>query len=202
MSTDKLRIAVFISGGGTNLQALIDACAVPGFPAEIVLVISNVPDAYGLKRAEKAGVPHRAIDHRHYANRGLFEDALHEALLPYAPDLICLAGFMRILTPNFISKWDGRILNTHPSLLPKHGGPGMFGEHVHRAVLQSGDTISGCTIHYVIPDVDKGRILVQKSVPVDADDTPDTLAQKVLEQEHRAYPEAIEKIALEKSRRS
>lgn len=194
----QLKLAVFISGGGSNLQALIDACAHDDFPAHIAIVISNKADAYGLERAKHAGIQTKTINHKDYEGRAEFDAALHDTLQGYDIDLICLAGFMRILTPTFIAKWQGRILNTHPSLLPKFGGEGMYGHHVHKAVLEAGETESGSTIHFVIPEVDKGEILIQKRVPVLPEDTIDTLAARVLEQEHIAYPEAVQKIASQK----
>ena len=194
-----LHLAVFISGSGSNLQALIDACASPDFPAHIDVVVSNRPDAYGLKRAAKAGIPAITIDHKSYDSREAFEEALGEAIRRYPIDLICLAGFMRILTPEFIKNWEGKILNTHPSLLPKFGGEGMYGMHVHKAVLDAGETQSGATIHKDIAEVDKGPIIVQKTVAVAPDDTPESLAERVIEQEHIAYPEAVAKLAQEQS---
>lgn len=199
MSENKLKLAVFISGGGTNLQALIDACKKPDFPAEITIVVSNTPNAYGLVRAQNVGIECSTVDHCSYKSREEFEKAIEDAMSWHEVDIICLAGFMRILTPDFISRWEGKIINTHPSLLPKFGGEGMYGEKVHQAVLDAGERESGCTIHFVIPAVDKGEIITQKSVPVLSSDTPQTLAARVLVQEHIAYPEAIKKIALEKS---
>lgn len=190
-----LNLAVFISGSGSNLQALIDACTQTDFPAHIRVVISNRPDAYGLKRAAKAGIPAITIDHKSYNSRESFEGAINDAIARYSIDVICLAGFMRILTADFINTWDGKILNTHPSLLPKFGGEGMYGMHVHKAVLEAGEKESGATIHKVIAEVDKGPIVLQKSVLVLDDDTPETLAERVIEQEHIAYPEAVRLLA-------
>jgi phosphoribosylglycinamide formyltransferase-1 len=194
-----LNLAVLISGGGSNLQALIDACRSADYPARIQVVISNRPGAYGLERAEKAGIPNFTIDHKNYTKRVEFENALQEKLSAYPVDLICLAGFMRILTADFIGKWPGRIINTHPALLPDFGGEGMYGEHVHRAVLESGVEKSGASIHYVIPEVDRGAVIVQKAVPVLPGDSVETLAARVLEQEHIAYPEAVRIIAEERA---
>lgn len=199
VSANTLGLAVLISGNGSNLQAILDACAAPDFPATVRVVIANVPAAGGLKRAREAGIPAITIDHKTFAGREDFEAALQAALAQYDIDLICLAGFMRILTPDFIARWPRRIINTHPSLLPKFGGAGMFGHHVHAAVLAAGETESGSTIHYVIPDVDKGEIIVQKRVAIAADDTPETLAARVLALEHIAYPEAIRQIAIERA---
>lgn len=191
----KINIAVLISGGGSNLQALIDACADESFPARISLVVSNRPDAYGLTRAKNAGIPTEIVDHKNFKTRDDFDTALLRAIAPFDVDLICLAGFMRILTGTFINAWDGKILNTHPALLPLHGGEGMFGHHVHKAVLDAGDTKSGASIHIVTEECDQGPVVLQKSVPVHANDTVETLAARVLEQEHNAYPEAIRIIA-------
>lgn len=192
---DKLGLAVLISGGGSNLQAIINACEAPGFPAKIEIVIANTQDASGIERAKKANIPYSIVPNKNFSSRALFEDALQNELAKHPIDLICLAGFMRILTPDFIEKWPQRIINTHPSLLPDFGGEGMYGERVHSAVIKSGHKQSGSTIHYVIPDVDKGEIILQKRVPVFENDTPETLGLRVLEQEHIAYPEAIRKIA-------
>ncbi|MGB0719391.1 MAG: phosphoribosylglycinamide formyltransferase [Bdellovibrionales bacterium] len=191
----KIKIAVLISGSGSNLQALIDACASPDFPAEIVTVISNRPDAYGLERAQKASIPAHLVDHKDYSDRAAFDAALLETLNPYDVDLVCLAGFMRVLTPVFIDAFEGRILNTHPALLPRHGGKGMYGQHVHKAVLAAGDPVSGVSIHSVIAAVDQGPVILQREVGVEPDDTPETLAARVLAQEHIAYPQAVKMIA-------
>ncbi len=190
-----LSLAVLISGSGSNLQALIDACKTPDFPARIAVVLSNRPDAYGLERARKEGLPAPCIDHTQFPSREAFEDALQEVLEAYPVDLICLAGFMRILTPAFIHRWEGKIINTHPALLPKFGGKGMYGAHVHKAVLEAGETQSGASIHYVIPEVDQGPVILQKTVPVLDGDTPETLSARVIAQEHLAYPEAVRLIA-------
>ena len=191
----KIKLAVLISGSGSNLQALIDACKDADYPAEIAVVISNKANANGLARAQKAGIQTHIISHRNYDGRQEFDAALIEALKPYSPDLICLAGFMRILSDDFINSFEGRILNTHPSLLPKHGGEGMYGMHVHRAAIDAGDNISGCTIHHVISEVDRGPVILQKQVPVMADDTAETLAARVIEQEHIAYVDAVKMVA-------
>ncbi|MCB1650485.1 MAG: phosphoribosylglycinamide formyltransferase [Alphaproteobacteria bacterium] len=196
--TQKLNLAVLISGSGSNLQALIDACKAPDYPAQINIVISNRPDAYGLERAKKEGIPAIAIDHKDYTSRAAFEAALQNALEQHPVDLICLAGFMRILTAEFIEKWPHKIINTHPALLPKFGGKGMYGEHVHQAVLNAGETESGASIHYVIPEVDQGPLILQQSVPVRPNDTIETLSARVIDQEHIIYPRAVRLIAKEK----
>ena len=192
-----IKIAVLISGDGSNLQALIDACKNPEYPADIAVVISNKAEAKGLKRAQTADIETHIISHQDHDGRDAFDAALIEKLRQYDVDLICLAGFMRILTPLFIKAFNGRILNTHPSLLPLHGGEGMYGMNVHKAVLAAGDETSGCTIHKVIEDVDRGPIVLQTEVPVQADDKAEDLAARVLEQEHIAYPEAVRMIAEE-----
>ena len=195
---DRLNLAVLISGSGSNLQALIDACADSDFPAQIVLVISNNPDAYGLQRARDAGIKTAIINHKDFDNRAAFEDEIQAALDKQPIDLICLAGFMRILTADFVEKWPQRILNTHPSLLPKFGGEGMYGHHVHQAVIDAGEAESGCSIHYVIPEVDQGPVIIQKTVKVMPEDTAETLAERVIAREHIAYPEAVRLLADEK----
>ncbi len=183
---EKLKLAVLISGRGSNLQSIIDACALPDFPATVEIVISNEPEVQGLERARAAGIKTETIPHKTYPSRREFETALQSVLTAQPIDLICLAGFMRVLTPDFVAKWEGRIVNIHPSLLPAY--PGL---HVHERVLSGGEKESGCTIHFVTPGLDEGPTLVQKRVPVLQGDTADTLAARVLEQEHLAYPEAI-----------
>ena len=181
-----LKLGVLISGRGTNLQSLIDACAEPDFPARIALVLSNRPDAAGLARAEKAGIPHQIVDHKAYPGREAFERDLDAALRTADVDLVCSAGFMRVLTPWFVEAWWDRQLNIHPSLLPA-----FRGLHVHEQALAAGVRISGCTVHFVRPEMDAGPILAQAAVPVFAGDTPETLAARVLEAEHKLYPLAI-----------
>ena len=183
------RVAVLISGGGSNLQALLDAAQADDYPAKIVQVISNRPSAGGLQRAENAGVPARVIDHRAHDGRASFDAALDAALREAAPDYVCLAGFMRILTPGFVEGWSGRMLNIHPSLLP------LFkGIHVHRQALDAGVRVTGCTVHLVTPELDDGPILGQAAVPVLPGDTEETLADRVLVQEHRLYPLALRRL--------
>lgn len=190
----KRKIGVLISGRGSNLRALLDACAAPDFPAEIVLVISNVPDAGGLDHARAFGVPTRVIDHRNTAEggggRAAFEAALDAALRAAAVDLVCLAGFMRLLTADFVEGWRDRLVNIHPSLLPA-----FRGLDTHARALAAGVRITGCTVHLVRPEMDDGPILVQAAVPVLADDDADTLAARVLEAEHQAYPLAVRLLA-------
>lgn len=192
----RLSLAVFISGQGSNLQALIDACADDAFPARIAGVYSNKPEAYGLQRAQDVGIQTYVIDHRAYEDRAAFETALLK-MLDDGPaiDVICLAGFMRILSASFIEAFhkEGKnraIINIHPSLLPAYKGL-----NTHARALADGASEAGCSVHYVTPDLDSGDIIVQKRVPILADDTPETLASRVLEQEHSAYPQAIEQLA-------
>lgn len=185
-----LKIGVLITGRGSNLQSLIDATAHPDFPAEIVTVISNRTEAYGLKRAAKADIPHEVISHRGFETPEAFEDAIDEALDKAGVELVCLAGFMRILSKAFITKWKNRIINIHPSLLPS-----FKGLHVHERVIETGARISGCTVHYVRAEMDAGPIIVQAAVPVLLEDTPDSLAERVLAWEHKIYPQAVRYIA-------
>jgi len=186
----KLRIGVLISGRGSNLQSLIDACADPAFPAEIVLVISNIPNVQGLDRAEKANIPTKTINHKDYDAREKFDQALTETLQQAGVELVCLAGFMRIVTAQFLAHWPDQVINIHPSLLPA-----FKGIHVHERVIEAGVKFSGCTVHYVVPEMDAGPIITQACVPVKDEDTPDTLAARVLEQEHVIYPLAVRLIA-------
>lgn len=191
MAGAKIKLAVFISGRGSNAQALIDACARDDFPAEIAVLLSNRPDAAGLQRAEKAGIPTAIVDHKLYkGDKPAFEDAIQKALSGYDIDLICLAGFMRILSAAFLARWPERVINIHPSLLPDYKGL-----DTHERVLADGVRESGCTVHYVVPEMDAGPTIVRKPVPVIDGDTPETLAARVLEQEHVAYPEAVSLIA-------
>lgn len=188
-----IKLGVLVSGSGTNLQAIIDAIERREIPAEIKVVISNKKDAYALERAKKHNIAAIFIDHKAYPSRELFERALIEELESREVDLVCLAGFMRVLTPFFVNHYKMRIMNIHPALLPT--AKGLYGEHVHKAVLDSGAKFSGCTVHFVTEDVDGGPIIVQKVVPVEDDDTIHSLAERVLQQEHIAYPEAIKLFA-------
>ena len=179
------RVAVLISGGGSNLQALLDAAAAPDHPAAIALVVSNVEGAFGLQRAARAGVPATCLDHRGFADRAAFDAALDAILREAGIELVCLAGFMRILTAGFVARWHDRLLNIHPSLLPAF--PGL---HTHARALAAGVRIHGCTVHLVRAALDDGPILVQGIVPVMEGDEEATLAARVLEVEHRCYPVA------------
>jgi phosphoribosylglycinamide formyltransferase 1 len=180
------RIAVLISGRGSNLQALIDAVADGRLDAEIAVVVSNRPDAYGLERARTAGIATVAINHRDYATRELFEDALVRELQTRGVSLVCLAGFMRLLGRTFLDAFPNRILNVHPSLLPSF--PGVDAQ---RQAWTHGVKVAGATVHLVTGELDGGPIVRQAAVPVHDDDTPETLAARILVEEHRIYPEAV-----------
>lgn len=184
------RVAILISGGGSNMVALVESMKTD-HPAKPVLVLSNNPDAGGLVRARKLNVPTFVVDHRPFGDdRAGFEDELNRALDLARPDIICLAGFMRILTPEFTAKWAGRMLNIHPSLLPKY--PGL---HTHQRAIDAGDTEAGCTVHEVTRDLDAGPILGQARVPVLPGDTAESLAARVLPMEHRLYPMVLRRYA-------
>ena len=185
----RARTAVLISGRGSNLQALIDAAADPNFPAGIVLVLSNVEGVYGLERARQAGIATAVISHKGLS-REAFDAKIDAALEAAGVQFVCLAGFMRILSDGFARKWQGRILNIHPSLLPS-----FKGVHVHEQALAAGVKFSGCTVHFVVPELDSGPIVEQAVVPVLPGDTPDSLAARVLEQEHKIYPHALRLVA-------
>lgn len=181
------RVAVFISGGGSNMMALLDDMARGGHEGMPCVVLANSADAGGLARAAERGVPTVAVDHLPFkGDRPAFEAAITAALEPYAPDMICLAGFMRILTAGFIEQWTGRMINIHPSLLPKYKGL-----HTHARALEAGDTLHGCTVHEVTATLDDGPILGQAEINVNSDDTVESLAAKVLVQEHRLYPAVL-----------
>lgn len=182
----RTRIGVLISGSGSNLQALIDACAAPDFPAEIVLVISNKAEAYGLQRAQKAGIATHILSHRAYPDRESYDTALTAALAEAQVDLVCLAGFMRLVTPGFVARWYNRLINIHPSLLPS-----FKGLHAPAQALAAGVKIAGCTVHFVRAEMDSGPIIAQAAVPVHPDDTAETLAARILTQEHVIYPQAV-----------
>ena len=185
----RLNVAVLISGRGSNLQSLIEACARPGFPAEIKLVISNRADAMGLARAAQAGIPSTVIPHRDYPSRETFDAALTAALEQSGAELVCLAGFMRLLTPSFVARWRDRLVNIHPSLLPAF--PGL---DTHARALAAGVRFAGCTVHFVRAEMDEGPIIVQAAVPVLDGDNADSLAARVLAAEHKAYPLALKLI--------
>jgi len=186
----KRKVGVLISGNGTNLQALIDACANPDFPADITVVISNNEQAYGLNRAADAGIPAHIFNHKNYETRAAFEAALQEMLLHHNVELVCLAGFMRKLTPEFVGLWEGRMLNIHPSLLPQ-----FKGGHAIEDALAAGVKTTGCTVHIVTPELDSGPVLLQTEVPILPGDTLDRLAARIHEQEHIIYPLALKMLA-------
>ncbi len=187
----KKRVAILISGSGSNMEALVRAMARPDYPAEPVLVLSNRPHAGGLARAEALGVPAAVVDHRPFGqDRAAFEAALDEALEAARPDILCLAGFMRILTEGFISKWQGRMLNIHPSLLPRYRGL-----DTHARAIAAGDRQAGCSVHEVTAELDGGPILGQARLDIRPDDTPEALAARVLKLEHRLYPLVLERFA-------
>ena len=190
MQGKRLKTGVLISGSGTNLQALIEACAAPDFPAEIVLVISNRADAGGLERANRAGIPTQVIPHRNYASREAFDTAIDVALRTAEVEFVCLAGFMRLLTPDFVNQWHDRLINIHPSLLPAFKGI----DAVEQA-LAAGVHMTGCTVHFVRPEMDTGPILLQAEVPIEAGDTSAALHERIRQAEHRCYPEALRLIA-------
>ncbi len=190
MNPDRKRTAILISGRGSNMRSLVEAARDASFPAEIVLVLSNRPEAGGLSFAKEAGIATAAVDHKIYAGREEFERSMQILLELHRIELICLAGFMRMLTPVFVNAWSGRLLNIHPALLPAYRGL-----DTHRRALEDGVKIHGCTVHFVAPAMDEGPIIAQAAVPVLDDDTEETLAARVLEQEHLIYPQALALIA-------
>ena len=184
------RVAVLISGRGSNMASLIEAAQDPAYPAEIVLVVSNRPEAGGLERARAAGIPTAVVDHKGHPDRASFDAALDATLRQHGIEIVCLAGFMRILTPGFVESWAGRMLNIHPSLLPA-----FKGTDTHARALAAGVARHGCTVHFVTPELDSGPIVAQAEVPVLPDDTEDALAARVLAQEHLLYPRALALVA-------
>jgi len=184
------RTAILISGRGSNMRSLIAAAADKSFPAEIALVICNVANAEGLQHAANAGIATKVIPHKSFASREAFDAALDAALTEAGVEIVCLAGFMRILSDWFAKKWQGRLINIHPSLLPA-----FKGVHVHEQALEAGVRISGCTVHFVVPELDAGPIIAQVAVPVELGDTPETLAARVLMEEHKLYPAALRILA-------
>ena len=180
------RVAVLISGRGSNMTSLLAAAAAPDYPAEIALVLSNRPEAAGLATARNKGVEAQALDHKAFATREDFERAMQAALEARGIEIVCLAGFMRLLTPWFVSRWQNRMINIHPALLPSYKGL-----RTHERALVDGVKIHGCTVHFVVPEMDAGPIIAQSAVPVLDDDTPDTLGARVLAREHAIYPLAL-----------
>lgn len=184
------RVAVLISGRGSNMAALIDAASMPDYPAEIVLVVSNRPDAAGLNYALAQGVPTAVVDHRQFDSREAFDAAVDVRLRDAGVEIVCLAGFMRLLSTPFVERWRGRMLNIHPSLLPE-----FKGLDTHARALAAGVKTHGCTVHFVAPELDSGPIILQAKVPVHEGDSADALAARVLAEEHRIYPEALRLLA-------
>ena len=185
-----VKLAVLLSGSGTTLQNLIDRIDAGELDATVGCVIGSRPDAYGLERARKHGIPHEAVVRKDYPDRAAFNEALWAAIEPYAVDLVVLAGFMFIL--EVPAAFEHRILNVHPALLPAFGGKGMYGHHVHEAVLAYGAKVTGATVHFVDAEYDQGPVILQETVPVLEDDTPDSLAARVQAKERELYPRAIQ----------
>lgn len=187
----KKRVAILISGRGSNMMALVEAAAALDFPAEIALVLSNRPDASGLAWASSRGIPVATVDHKAFGkDREAFERAMQAVLAENAIDLVCLAGFMRVLTSWFVSQWQERMLNIHPALLPSYRGL-----HTHERALADGVKVHGCTVHFVVPEMDAGPIIEQACVRVEDSDDADALAARVLKEEHRIYPRALALVA-------
>ena len=187
----KRRVAILISGRGSNMASLIEAARAPDYPAEIVLVASNIAGAGGLEKARTAGIETATVESKPFGkDREAFERALNATLLAHNVELVCLAGFLRLLTPWFVKQWDGRMLNIHPALLPSYRGL-----HTHERALADGVKIHGATVHFVVPEVDAGPIVMQGAVAVRDDDTPDTLSARVLAVEHQIYPDALRLVA-------
>jgi phosphoribosylglycinamide formyltransferase-1 len=184
------RVAILISGRGSNMAALIEATKDPAYPAEIVLVLSNRPDAGGIAAAHNAGIATAVVDHRQFKEREAFEREVQKVLEDHRIEIVCLAGFMRLLTPWLISRWDRRMINIHPALLPA-----FKGLDTHERAIAEGASEHGATVHFVVPEMDSGPIILQGAVPVLKDDTADTLAARVLAVEHRIYPEALRLVA-------
>ena len=191
----KISIGVLVSGSGSNLQAILDAVGSGALPdAEVAAVISNKPEAFALNRALKAGVPGLFLDPKDFPDRLSYYERVIRELEERGVGLICLAGFLLKLEPNIVRRFKDHILNIHPALLPKFGGKGMYGHFVHEAVIKAGEKESGCTVHWVDDEFDHGAILLQRKVSVLPGDTPETLAARVLEQEHIAFPEALRQV--------
>ncbi len=186
MTAPKRRTAILISGRGSNMMSLVEAARDPAYPAEIVIVISNRPDAGGLEWAKDQGIQTLGLDHKRYKSREDFEAELDTALGAARVDLVACAGFMRLMTTGFVERWAGRMLNIHPALLPS-----FKGLHTHERAIEAGVRIAGCTVHLVSPDMDEGPILAQAAVPVFESDTVETLGARVLAAEHRIYPQAL-----------
>jgi phosphoribosylglycinamide formyltransferase-1 len=188
--TNRLRTAVLISGRGSNMMTLVEAAQAADYPAEVSLVISNKPEAEGLRRADAAGIAAVAIDHKAFETREAFEHELDAALRAHDIEFVACAGFMRVLTAWFVSRWEGRLINIHPSLLPKYKGL-----HTHKRAIDAGDAAGGASVHWVVTEVDGGAVIDREEVAIIASDTPDTLAERVLAQELLLYPRALKKAA-------
>ena len=183
------RVGILISGRGSNMQALIDAARAADYPGEIALVVSSRPDAGGLATAAGLGIKTAVVDQARFGrDRAAFDTELHRVLEQAGIEFVCLAGFMRILTPEFVGRWQGRLINIHPSLLPD-----FRGLHPQKQALEARVTVSGCTVHHVVPELDAGPVILQARVPVLSDDSVETLSARILEAEHRTYPEALRK---------
>lgn len=191
----KKRVAILISGRGSNMRVLIEAASAPDYPAQIVLVLSNVADAGGLAFAKARGIATAIVEHKNYASREAFDRAMDEKLAEAKVELIALAGFMRLLSTDFVEQWRGRMINIHPSLLPAYKGL-----HTHRRAIEAGEAFAGCTVHFVTPELDDGPAILQAKVPVLPGDSEETLAARVLAEEHRIYPQALRLVAEGKAR--
>jgi phosphoribosylglycinamide formyltransferase 1 len=191
---NKKRVGILISGRGSNMRAIVEAARDPNYPCEVVCVVSNSPGAGGLEYARSQNIAAQAIDHKNYKTREEFDSAVNDYLQTQDLDIIVCAGFMRIMTPILIKPWEGRMINIHPSLLPNYKGL-----HTHERVLADKGVSHGCTVHYVTADLDDGPIIAQSFVPVLESDTPDSLASRVLVEEHKLYPQALAKVALSKN---
>jgi formyltetrahydrofolate-dependent phosphoribosylglycinamide formyltransferase len=190
VTAPRKRVAILISGRGSNMSALIEAAKAPDYPAQIVGVFSNNPDAAGLAAAAGQGIATAVCSHRDYGSKTAFEAAMNDVLAGWRPDIVCLAGFMRILSPEFCTRWAGRLINIHPSLLPRHRGL-----HTHEQALAEGVAEHGCTVHFVTPGMDEGPTIAQARVPVLPGDTAESLAARVLVEEHMLYPAALAMLA-------
>ena len=186
----RVKTAVLISGNGSNLQAIIDAAAAPDYPAEIAFVLSNKADAFGLTRAANAGIETLTLDHKHYPSRSDFDAAMDAALRAHHIELVVMAGFMRILSDEFVLRWQGKLINIHPSLLPAYKGM-----HTHSRVLDAGEKQHGATVHWVIPELDAGEIIAQSALDILPNDTAESLQQRVHALEHQLYPQALAQVA-------
>jgi len=186
----KVPTAILISGRGSNMLALAKAALAPDYPAEIVAVAANIPEAPGLQLAADMGIPVIALDHQAFKSREAFDREMHSRLLPFSPEIICCAGFMRILSPWFVEQWPNQILNIHPSLLPKYKGL-----NTHQRAIEAGDNFHGCSVHFVNERLDDGDVILQDKVKITKGDTPERLSEKVLKLEHPLYIKALKKVA-------